>query len=155
MMTLLGSLLGFIGATFPDLLKLFRDTQDRKHELKILEMQMEQQRQGHTQRLEEITVQGNMQADIAESQALYKTYSTGIDWVDALNGTVRPVIAYCFFILYATVKILAYIALPDSTTASISIIYGTLWTEEDAAIFAGIISFYFGQRAMNKLRGGK
>lgn len=151
MMTLLGSLLGFIGATFPDLLKLFRDTQDRKHELKILEMQMEQQRQGHTQRLEEITVQGNMQADIAESQALYKTYTTGIDWVDALNGTVRPVIAYAFFILYATVKIISYSAMPEATT-SISIIYGTLWTEEDAAIFAGIISFYFGQRAMSKLR---
>ena len=155
MMTLFGSLLGFISATFPDLLKIFRDSQDRKHELKILEMQMEQQKQGHTQRLEEITIQGNMQADIAESQALYKTYTTGIDWVDALNGTVRPVIAYCFFILYATVKILAYIALPDSATASISIIYGTLWTEEDAAIFAGIISFYFGQRAMNKMRGIK
>lgn len=154
MMTLLGSLLGFIGATFPDLLKLFRDTQDRKHELKILEMQMEQQRQGHTQRLEEITVQGNMQADIAESQALYKTYTTGINWVDALNGTVRPVIAYAFFILYATVKIISYSATPEATT-SISIIYGTLWTEEDAAIFAGIISFYFGQRAMNKMRGGK
>ena len=94
MMTLFGSLLGFISATFPDLLKLFRDSQDRKHELKILDMQMEQQKQGHTQRLEEITIQGNMQADIAESQALYKTYTTGIDWVDALNGTVRPVIAY-------------------------------------------------------------
>lgn len=151
MMTLLGSLLGFIGATFPDLLKIFRDTQDRKHELKILEMQMEQQRQGHTQRLEEITVQGNMQADIAESQALYKTYTTGIDWVDALNGTVRPVIAYAFFILYATVKIISYSATPEAST-SISIIYGTLWTEEDAAIFAGIISFYFGQRAMSKFR---
>lgn len=70
MMTLLGSLLGFLSAAFPDLLKLFRDTQDRRHELKILELQLEQQRQGHTNRLEEIQVQG----DIAESRALYKTY---------------------------------------------------------------------------------
>jgi hypothetical protein len=30
-----------------------------------------------------------------------------------------------------------------------------LWQAEDQAIFAGIISFYFGQRAMSKLRGGK
>ena len=30
-----------------------------------------------------------------------------------------------------------------------------LWTTEDHAIFAGIISFYFGQRAMSKLRSGK
>jgi hypothetical protein len=151
MMTLLGSLIGFISAAFPDLLKLFRDTQDRKHELAILQMQMEQQKQGHANRLEEIQVQG----DIAESRALYRTYYTGIKWVDALNGTVRPVVAYAFFLLYATVKLLAYYAMPDTSLTSLSIIYGTLWTEEDAAIFAGIISFYFGQRAMHKVRGGK
>lgn len=141
MITLIGSLIGFISAAFPDLLKLFRDAQDRKHEMRILEMQMEQQRQGHAQRLEEVGIQ----ADIAESKALYKTYNTGIRWVDALNGTVRPVIAYSFFILYASVKVMQFSAdLP-----------WLLWNEEDQAIFAGIISFYFGQRAMSKLRGGK
>ena len=30
-----------------------------------------------------------------------------------------------------------------------------LWSDEDKAIFAGIISFYFGQRAMSKVRQGK
>ncbi|MBN66591.1 MAG: hypothetical protein CMM94_03370 [Rickettsiales bacterium] len=30
-----------------------------------------------------------------------------------------------------------------------------LWSTEDQAIFAGIISFYFGQRAMCKVRSGK
>ena len=141
MITLLGSLLGFISAAFPDLLKIWRDAADRKHELAILQMQMEQQKQGHTNRLEEI----NVQADIAESRALYKTYNTGIRWVDALNGTVRPVIAYSFFILYAAVKMMQFSAdLP-----------WLLWAEEDQAIFAGIISFYFGQRAMSKLRQGR
>ena len=150
MITLIGSLLGFISAMFPDLLKLFRDSQDRKHELKILELQMQQQAQGHTNRLEEIQVN----ADIAESRALYQTYNTGIRWVDALNGTVRPVIAYSFFALYALMKLLSYAALPEHGT-SLEVIYQTLWTADDEAIFAGIISFYFGQRAMAKLRSGK
>jgi hypothetical protein len=136
MITLIGSLLGFISAMFPDLLKLFRDSQDRKHELKILELQMQQQAQGHTNRLEEIQVN----ADIAESRAL--------------NGTVRPVIAYSFFALYALMKLLSYAALPEHGT-SLEVIYQTLWTADDEAIFAGIISFYFGQRAMAKLRSGK
>lgn len=141
MITVLGSLLGFLSAAFPDFLKLFRDEQDRKHELKILEMQMQQQAQGHMNRLEEIQVN----ADIAESQALYKTYNTNIGWVDALNGTVRPVIAYAFFLLYAVVKAMQFSAdMP-----------WLLWTVEDQAIFAGIISFYFGQRAMGKIRGQK
>lgn len=65
MITLLESLVGFISAAFPDLLKLFRDHQDRKHKLTILRQQMEQQAQGHQQRLKEIHVE----ADIAEGRA--------------------------------------------------------------------------------------
>ena len=141
MFTLLGSLLGFISSTFPSLIKLWQDASDKKHELAVLQMQMQFQAQGHQERIEEI----NTNADIAESAALYKTYNTGIGWVDELNGTVRPVIAYALFILYASVKI---------THFSIEMPW-TLWTEEDQAIFAGIISFYFGQRAMNKIHGGK
>ena len=67
MMTLLGSLLGFVASAFPEVLKLQREKEDRKHELAILDRQMGAQRQGHTQRLEEIQVQ----ADVAESKALY------------------------------------------------------------------------------------
>ena len=53
MLTLLGSLLGFLGSAFPQLLKLFQEAQDRRHELAILDRQMEVQRQGHSQRLED------------------------------------------------------------------------------------------------------
>lgn len=100
MMTLLASLLGFISSIFPDLLKLWKDGADRKHELEILKLQIEQQSQGHINRLEEIQVA----ADSLEARALYKTYNVGIKWVDALNGTVRPVLAYSFFLLYTLVK---------------------------------------------------
>ncbi len=51
MLTLLGSLLGLIGSAFPELIKLFRDTQDRKHELAVLDRQMEVQKLGQSQRL--------------------------------------------------------------------------------------------------------
>ncbi len=149
MVTLFGSLLGFVSATFPDLIKLWRDAADRKHELTILRLQMEQQAQGHAQRLEEI----HAQADIAESKALYKTYYSGIKWVDALNGTVRPVLAYAFFFLYFTIKCMQFVMV--DLTAPLPWHVDILWSQEDQAIFAGIISFYFGQRAMNKVRNGK
>lgn len=149
MVTLLGSLIGFISAAFPDLLKIWRDAADRKHELTILEMQMAQAAQGHQQRLEEI----NAQADISESRALYKTYYSGIRWVDALNGTVRPVLAYAFFLLYFTIKCMQF-AMVDLANP-LPWHMDMLWSVEDQAIFAGIISFYFGQRAMSKVRSGK
>lgn len=90
MPTLLGSLLGLLSSAFPNFLKLWRDHSDRKHELAILDRQMEAQRQGHTQRLEEIQVQ----ADVAESKALFAHSSqpNGVKWVDALRASVRPII---------------------------------------------------------------
>lgn len=138
MITLLGSMLGFFSSFAPEILRLFRDSSDKAHEITLLKMQMEQQSKGSQTQLEEIKVH----ADVAESRLLYGTFNSNIRWVDALNGTVRPMIAYGFFVLYASVKcISAYSGMP-----------WLLWTEEDQAIFAGIISFYFGQRAISKLR---
>ncbi|SMG63307.1 conserved hypothetical protein [methanotrophic bacterial endosymbiont of Bathymodiolus sp.] len=105
MLTLLGSLLGFISSAFPDLLKIWQDKQDRKHELQILDRQMEQMRLGHNQRLEEISVN----ADINESLALlkYDSQPSGIKWVDGLRSSVRPVLTYAFFLLFTAIKICA------------------------------------------------
>ncbi|MBN67425.1 MAG: hypothetical protein CMM94_07670 [Rickettsiales bacterium] len=144
MITLLGAIVGFLGSLVPDGVKLLRDWQDRKHELAILQLQLQQQQAGSNQRLEAI----HTQADIAETAALYQTYHSGIGWVDALNGTVRPVLAYAFFVLYFVVKLLQFSLMDASWPPAISL----LWQAEDQAIFAGIISFYFGQRAMSKLR---
>lgn len=146
MITLFSALVGFLSSICPDLLRLFKDGQDRKHELTILEMQLKQQREGYNQRIEEIHVQ----ADIAESKALYKTFYSGVEWVDALNGTVRPVLAYAFFLLYFTVKCMQFAIIDMSAPLPWQV--QTLWGSEDQAIFAGIIAFYFGQRAMGKVR---
>lgn len=149
MLTLLGSLLGFLSSAFPDVLKLWRDNADRKHELAILDRQMEAQRQGHTQRLEEIQVQ----ADIAESKALYRHASqpSGFKWVEALRASVRPVITYAFFILFAVVKSAALYKLLDQ---SVGITDGLIavWDGETQALFAAVMSFWFGQRALAKFR---
>lgn len=138
MITVLASLFGFLSSMLPELVGLYKDRADREHEIKLLMLQLEQQKQGHTARLEEIRIG----AEGAHSHALYRTWYSGIRWVDALNGTVRPVIAYAFFLLYAGVKV----AQMESGLPWL------LWNEEDQAIFAGIISFYFGSRAFGKGR---
>jgi len=151
MLTLLGSLLGFISSTFPDLLNIWKDRADRSHELAILDRQMEAQKLNHSNRLEEIHVQ----ADISESKALYSHASqpSGVPWVEALRATVRPMITYAFFVLFATVKIAALFQLLNSgfTVADSLII---IWDGETQALFAAVMSFWFGQRALTKLREG-
>lgn len=147
MITLLASLAGFLSSLVPEIMKYFVDRGDKKHELEILEYQVKLQKIKADGRLKEIIPQLNM----FETQALYKTYKTGINWVDAFNGLVRPVLAYAFFGIYAYVKFLQY----QIIAASMQLfeVVNILWTLEDQAIFAGIISFYFGQRALSKVRG--
>ena len=150
MLTLIGSLLGFVSSLFPDLLKLFCERQDRQHELAILDRQMEMMRSGHQQRLEEIQVQ----ADIAESQALYKSaVPTGVKWVDALAGTVRPVITYAFFALFAAVKGSALYVLIAVEGMLLAQALPQIWDPETQALFAAVMSFWFGSRALAKARG--
>ena len=151
MLTLLGSLLGFVTSAFPDLLGLFRDSQDRKHELAILDRQMEQMKLGHQQRLEEIEIQG----DIAESQALYRhDKPVGVVWVDSLRASVRPIITYAFFLLFAAVKGSALYLLIAVEGLLLAEALPQIWDPETQALFAAVMSFWFGQRALSKLRNG-
>jgi hypothetical protein len=146
MVTLLSSLIGFIGAMVPDVFALLRERQDRQFEREMLALQLKQQELGRSERLDEVRAR----TDAAEARALYQTWKTGVEWVDALNGTVRPVLAYAFFLLYASTKLLQWGLLDTASPLPWQV--QALWGEEDQAIFAGIISFYFGQRAFGKLR---
>lgn len=146
MITLLASLAGFISSLIPEIMKYFVDKNDKNHELRILEYQLKIQESKMNNHLEEIIAVQNAN----EAQAIYKTYKTGISWVDALNGTVRPVLAYAFFFIYVFIKFLQYKLI--MSVSEISDIVEILWSIDDQAIFAGIISFYFGQRAVARVR---
>jgi hypothetical protein len=150
MLTLLGSLLGFLSSTFPDLLKLWQDRADRQHELAILDRQMEQMRLGHNQRLEAI----GLEADIAESRALYQhdSHLSGVRWVDGLRASVRPLITYAFFLLFTAVKTSALIVLVNEQGMTLIEALPQIWDPETQALFAAVMSFWFGQRALAKLR---
>lgn len=145
MITLMASIAGFITSIMPELLKYLRDKSDKKHELAILDKQIEFSQTSASNRLEEVA----MNHDMLNMLSLYSTYKTGVTWVDALNGTVRPMLAYSFFIAYVFVKYLQY----KSITLHAPFIeyMEIIWSNDDRAIFAGIISFYYGQRTFSKL----
>ena len=145
MITLFGALLGFCSSAFPDLMKTWRNTKDQQHELAVLDRQMELAKAGINHRLEEINVQAN--ADTM--QALYKTVQpSGVMWVDALAGTVRPILTYAFFLLYTSVKFAQlHMALVYDSWSQAML---QIWHIEDQALFATVVSFWFGQRLLLK-----
>lgn len=144
MITLLSTVIGFLCPALPKVFEFFQDKQDKKHEIKLLEMQMQVQQQERSGRLNEIGIE----TDIRESEALYnasKPVLSGVQWIDAtialLTSSVRPVITYAFFCFYSSVKISMLIQAENVLQ---------IWTKEDMALFCTILAFWFGNRAMQK-----
>jgi hypothetical protein len=147
MLTLLGSFLGLLGSFVPEFLKHVRDKSDKKHELEILDRQITMMQTSQKHRLENLEAIGS----IREAEALYHhARPAGIAWVDALSGSVRPVVTYLFFLLYAATKGAQAVLLYETLSISQTLIH--LWHPEDQALFAAVMSFWFGQRSLMKFR---
>lgn len=146
MITLLASIAGFITSIIPELIKFLKDRSDKKHELEIFDRQIKYNVESRDRIIEEISYD----REVATGNILYSTYNTGINWVDALNGTVRPILAYSFFLMYFWVKFIQYKYLTYNN--ALYEYLHILWDVDDQAIFAGIISFYFGQRGFKKYK---
>lgn len=167
MIALFSALLGFISSAVPDFIKLFREGKDRAHEITLLKLQMEYDREKlaaanaeanimRVQQLQAIELQSQTQQEEILNDRV-KESITGIHWVDALSGSVRPMITYAFFTLYVLVKcaqfsILLSPTLPWQNNLSVAQALVSLWTEEDIAIFSAIMAFWFGSRALMKAK---
>tara|TARA_R100000655_G_scaffold11797_5_gene27303 strand:+ start:2446 stop:2895 length:450 start_codon:yes stop_codon:yes gene_type:complete len=148
MLSLLGSLLGFGTSFLPKVMDYFQDKSDKKHELAVMEVQIKQQKELAIQKLEMV----NVEADIREVEALQKSMQpTGVKWVDGLRGSVRPVITYAFFLLFCFVEISAYLALTSQGISGLDAL-NAVWDEDTKALFAAVIAFWFGGRAISRAK---
>lgn len=172
MLALLGTALGFFTSVVPDIMGMWRENKDRQHELEIMDRQIDQMKLGHEQRLEEIETE----ADIAESKAIYshdKALQAQGGWVTKLSASVRPVITYWFFAIFASAKTVAIVIAAveafvvyqamrsvgaDVVTSLAQVSEGfyaaqkAIWDQETMALFAAVMSFWFGQRTMKHFR---
>lgn len=150
MLTLLGSLLGFISSAFPELLKIWQNKQGYAHELEILDRRIEQLRLGYTQLLTELEVKASNDQYLGLLK--HDGQPSGVTWVDGLRASVRPVITYAFFLLFTTVKISTLSILVIDKGMAIVVALPQIWDPETQALFAAVISFWFGQRATSNRR---
>lgn len=153
METLLSLLGGGLLRMLPEVLKLFTLKADQKHELAMMDKQYE---------LSKLNADNGFRAqeaqlDSAEVLALLtaqksalsgQMQKTGFKWVDALNFLVRPLATYYFLGCYGIVKtamIATGLQSSDPWTAIFS-----CWTDQDATILTGILSFWFVGRVFEK-----
>jgi hypothetical protein len=92
------------------------------------------------------------QAEIEETKGLY-AHDRSIDaggFVNALRGSVRPILTYLFFLAFASVKgVMIYAMIENQNIDWVSAVEAA-WDDETQAIFSAIIAFWFGNRAMSK-----
>ena len=118
MMALLGSLLGFGSSFLPEVLSYFKANQVQKHRMEMMQLETQLAQKRSEMKLVEL----DKQADIAETKGLYE-HDRSIDaggFINALRGSVRPVITYAFFGLFVATKVVIMVKVGQS---------GGDWTE--------------------------
>ena len=95
------------------------------------------------------------EADIAETKGLY-AHDTALaakgGWVVGLQASVRPVITYLFMLAFLSVKAGMIYSLIGNQGIDWTTALDVAWDAETQALFAAIMSFWFGNRAMGKAR---
>lgn len=150
MIALLGSLLGFGTSFLPQVLDFFKQKQEHKNKLETLKLQGELFAQGVNLELQVL----DKKAEIAETKALYNYANPTSGFSAGLAASVRPVITYLFFALFMATKAVIMIkVMQDGGNWMTGV--DLMFDDETKALFAAIISFWFGNRAVSKFMGKK
>lgn len=160
MLTLLSTLVSFLSGGLPRLLDFFQDKQDKKHELALAQLQMQQQlelqKQGFQaqQRVEEIhTEQLQIQTASQERVALYQhdieIGKGASQWVINMRASVRPTITLGLFLLLVFVDIAGFFYAWNHDV-DFKVMLDQLWDDDTQQIWASVIAFWFGTQAFKK-----
>jgi hypothetical protein len=160
MMTLLSTLLGFASGGLPKVLDFVQDRGDKKHELALMALQREREldlaKEGFVaqQRIEEIkTEQIAMQTQAQERLGMYQHDAQigegASTWVINLRASVRPIVTYIFVALLVIIDIAGF-WYAYSTGVEFAQAIEMVFSDDEMAILAAIIAFWFGSQAFNK-----
>jgi hypothetical protein len=152
--------MGFAAGGLPKVLDFVQDRGDKKHELALMAANREREialaKEGFIAqaRVEEIkTDQIAMQTQAQEKLAMWKhdmKIGEGAStWVINLRASVRPVVTYLFVGLLIVVDV-AGIWYAYSTGVAFSVAMDMVFSDDEMAILAAIISFWFGSQAFSK-----
>lgn len=148
MLTLLGSLIGFLSSALPKLFEFFDQRENNKLQIEVIKAQIEASKVNKNLEIKFY----ESKKDLLEHEMLLRH---DIELKDnILSSSVRPIITYLFFFLFAAVKISIIwhaIATGDNFYEAMKM----TWDEETQAIFAAIISFWFGNRAFKSMKAKK
>jgi hypothetical protein len=149
--SILGGLFGGIFRLIPEGLKLWDRKNEREHELKLGQQQMELMKLQGNLKMNEV----NVQADMAHMNAIMEVAKaqaqpTGVRWVDAWNALMRPLITtQWLLILYPSFLVASFLLAVQAGVAPLQALVNTFGPDEKA-ICSGLFTFWFLDRVIRR-----
>jgi len=153
---LLGSIFGGIFRLIPEVLKLLDKANERKHELNMFRLQTDLEKMRGEFRMEEKYVDYSIQQLDTIKEAFREQSETAKNagqFVSAISALVRPGITWCFFFMYAAVKIAALV-IAFQTNAPWYEVLSKSWDANDFGVFTMCLTFWFVGRSIERYKAG-
>lgn len=153
---MLSLILGFASSVVPKVLDLFKEDQDRKHELALMDRQLEIQRQIEAEKTTQVKIKADTEMYQADSSAFEaaisaQTEAVQVDgvanWAKTLNAAVRPLLgtAVVAFIGMGLLSVwFAQVAVAFNALCAIPVITEMLMF---------ILAYFMGNRSLGKPLG--
>lgn len=153
---IIGAILGLVGSIIPEVIKLFRERQQHKYEMEMLELQIKYQREMAEARIQEARALATLELDKEVYRyAPVEVKPTGKTWLDAIqiigvfyNQTVRPTLTYLVILCWLLVKYASWQALGGNLQ-----MLPLVWTDADNEFVSAVVMFWFGGRAFSRTFG--
>lgn len=150
----IGSLFGGLFRLAPEVLKFFDKQNDRKHELAMMDKQLDYEKLKAEFKVEEKYVEFSVHQLDAMQEAFKEqaaTATSSYKWVSALSALVRPMVTYVLFGLYVCFKItMMYYAV--QTGIPWNAVMQQAWNQDDFAMLNAILMFWFVGRSIQQYR---
>lgn len=141
--TLIGGVIGFGAALIPEFMSIIRAAYFHRFSMEACE-------KGH----QELAAQMSVQSDTINNLAaqIQQSRPESLGWVEALRVSLRPIITYLFFGMFFIIK-LTMLWYAMHYAESVKDITPIVWDTETSSLFAAVISFWFGSRALGAATG--
>lgn len=147
MLAIFSALIGLLGSLAPGVIGLFQQKQTNEFELEIAKVNAT----AAAAQAAANTFIETVKADVADRQSvrLDDMAVPGNTVIQDLKASIRPVVTYLFFGLFLAVKSsAAYVMIRSGS--SIPEMLQAVWDDETSSLFAAIMAFWFGNRAMER-----
>lgn len=141
----LGGITGALARLAPEFLKWLDRKNERSHELKMNQHQLEVMKLQGAQQKDLAVIQaesGQFIAGIEAIKAAYENMKTGFKFADSVSALIRPWVTISIVGFWAATKIAAFVSFSNGGIDWATAVQAT-WNDNDWAMLSGVLNFWF------------